>query len=260
MNARTDTRPGVVTWAGLAVVAAAAAVLSFATVRDLAQACGYPPRLAWLLPVVIDATAVVGSRIWLGGGGGAPAALRYARTLALAAAVVTIGANVLQHGLAAYRLAPPWWLVAALAAIPPTALVAVAHQVALLARPGDAAAAVVAPVVEVPVVEVPVRMVADKPEHLVDEKVDKLGEVDEAPGAELAVVSGDAGAYEAQLRVRARRLMAESPVPVGRRRLAELLEVSDWQARQLLAELTPDTDSDVQSGTDTDSDLTYARS
>ncbi|HEY1969101.1 MAG TPA: DUF2637 domain-containing protein, partial [Pseudonocardia sp.] len=125
--------PGVVTWAGLAVVAGSAAVLSFATVRDLALGSGYPPGLAWLLPVVIDATAAVGSRIWLGGGGH-PAAVRYARALALSAAAVTIAANVLQHGLAAHRLAPPWWLVAVLAAIPPTALVAVAHQVALLAR------------------------------------------------------------------------------------------------------------------------------
>jgi hypothetical protein len=136
MSSPTETtgRPGVVTWSGLVAVASSAAVLSFATVRDLAQSCGYPPRLAWLLPVVIDATAVVGSRIWLSGTA-RRCAVRYARALALAAAVVTIGANVLQHGLAAYHTMPPWWLVAALAAIPPTALVAVAHQVALLTRP-----------------------------------------------------------------------------------------------------------------------------
>lgn len=129
-----DSRPGWVTWTGLAVVAAAAAVLTFATVRDLAVAAGYPPYLAWLVPVVIDTTAVVGSRIWLGRRG-QPGAVAYARALALTAAAVTIAANVLDHGLVANHLAPPWWLVATLAAIPPAALVAVAHQVALLTRP-----------------------------------------------------------------------------------------------------------------------------
>ena len=38
----------------LAVVAAAAAVLSFSALRDLALLCGFAPELAWLLPVVVD--------------------------------------------------------------------------------------------------------------------------------------------------------------------------------------------------------------
>ena len=49
----------------LAVVAAAAAVLSFAALRDLALLCGFSPWLAWLLPVVIDAGAAAGSLAWL---------------------------------------------------------------------------------------------------------------------------------------------------------------------------------------------------
>ena len=51
----------------LAVVAAAAAVLSFSALRDLAQLCGFAPELAWLLPVVVDAGAAAGSLVWLGG-------------------------------------------------------------------------------------------------------------------------------------------------------------------------------------------------
>jgi hypothetical protein len=201
----TASRPGVVTWAGLAVVAGSAAVLSFATVRDLAQSSGYPPRLAWLLPVVIDATAVVGSRIWLGGGV-APGAIRYARTLALAAAVVTIGANVLQHGLAAYHAVPPWWLVAALAAIPPTALVAVAHQVALLARPHPTGG----------------------PER------------GEDPGGvgEPALTPAGRGVGDTELAARARRVVTGSERPVGRRRLARELDITEHQARQLLSQVS----------------------
>lgn len=206
-------RPSAVTWAGLAVVAAASAVLSFATVRDLAASAGYPDRLAWLLPVVIDATAVVGSRIWLGGAGH-PDAVRYARTLALAAAVVTVGANVLQHGLAAYHAAPPWWLVATLAAIPPTALVAVAHQVALLSRPTPATAALepaaAAPGDAATVTSAPVA----RPDR----------ERESSPVPELLE--------------RTKALVDASPAPVGRRRLAKELDVTEHQARQLLSRVT----------------------
>ena len=41
----------------LTVVAGAAAMLSFAALRDLALLCGFGLRLAWLLPVVVDAGA-----------------------------------------------------------------------------------------------------------------------------------------------------------------------------------------------------------
>ena len=47
----------------LLVVAAAAAVLSFAALRDLALLCGFAPTLAWLLPVVVDAGAAAGSLV-----------------------------------------------------------------------------------------------------------------------------------------------------------------------------------------------------
>src|SRR4051794_32532339 len=49
----------------LAVVAGAAAMLSFAALRDLAELCGFAPVLAWLLPVVVDAGAAAGSLVWL---------------------------------------------------------------------------------------------------------------------------------------------------------------------------------------------------
>ncbi|MCW2904043.1 MAG: hypothetical protein JWO67_6308 [Streptosporangiaceae bacterium] len=237
MTGGGSARSGAVTWAGLAVVAGAAAVLSFATVRDLALSSGYPPGLAWLLPVVIDATAVVGSRIWLGGGAN-PGAVRYASTLALAAAVTTIAANVLQHGLVAHHATPPWWLVAVLAAIPPTALVAVAHQVALLARPSANEGSFEAP---------------DHPAVEDRAVVDELTDDPEVSAAEMAALQAEADAYDANLLARGRRFLAESGGSIGRRRLAEGLGVSDWTARRLLAEIT---ESDVQP----DTDATYARS
>lgn len=214
MNTQVQPRSGVVTWAGLAVVAGAAAVLSFATVRDLADSAGYPPNLGWLLPVVIDATAVVGSRIWLAGIG-CPGAIRYARALALAAAAVTIGANVLQHGLTAYHQTPPWWLVAALAAIPPTALVAVAHQVALLTRTHS----------------------PDTPEP---------GEHSADPARQTTAPSAGPGTTSVaalplgddELEKRARQLVATSERPLGRRRLARELEISEHHARVLLSQVS----------------------
>src|SRR3954447_26854818 len=66
----------------LAVVAAAAAVLSFSALRDLALLCGFVAELAWLLPVVVDAGAAAGSLVWLGGRTH-ELARRFARALAL---------------------------------------------------------------------------------------------------------------------------------------------------------------------------------
>src|SRR3954451_9391612 len=66
----------------LGLVAVAAAVLSFAALRDLALLCGFSPRLAWLLPVVVDAGAAAGSIVWLGGSV-AHSARTFARALAL---------------------------------------------------------------------------------------------------------------------------------------------------------------------------------
>lgn len=51
-------------WTLLAVVAGAAAVLSFSALRDLALLCGFAPGLAWLLPIVVDAGAAAGCLSW----------------------------------------------------------------------------------------------------------------------------------------------------------------------------------------------------
>jgi hypothetical protein len=126
-----------VLFALLAVVAAAAAVLSFAALRDLATVCGFAASLAWLLPVVVDAGAAAGSLVWLGGRVEEPAR-RFARALALGLLGLSVAANALGHGLAAFAVAPPWWVVVVVSAIAPAVLGAVVHLAVLVGRPDRA--------------------------------------------------------------------------------------------------------------------------
>lgn len=135
----TTVKPGAANLAGLVVVALAAAVLSFAALRNLALACGTPPELAWLWPLTLDAAAVVATRTWLRGDRAARAQ-RYARTLALIVITVSVAGNATDHFLAMYQLTPPWWLVTVVAAIPPAMLGAVAHLAAVLTMPARAPA------------------------------------------------------------------------------------------------------------------------
>lgn len=66
-------------WAVLVVVAGAAAVLSLSALRDLASLCGFPPNLAWLLPIVIDVRAAAGCLVWLRADAGRTG-IRFARS------------------------------------------------------------------------------------------------------------------------------------------------------------------------------------
>jgi hypothetical protein len=126
-----------VLYALLAVVAGAAAVLSFAALRDLAMVCGFSPQLAWLLPVVVDAGAAAGSLVWLGGRTGR-SARTFARSLALALLTLSVAANALGHGLAAFALAPEWWVVVIVSAVAPAVLGAVVHLAVLVGRVDEA--------------------------------------------------------------------------------------------------------------------------
>jgi hypothetical protein len=117
----------------LAVVSSAAAVLSFAALRDLALLCGFSTRLAWLLPVVVDAGAAAGSLVWLGGWGDIRAR-RFARALALVLLGSSVAANALSHGLAAYNAQPAWWVVVLVSGVAPAVLGAVVHLAVLVGR------------------------------------------------------------------------------------------------------------------------------
>jgi hypothetical protein len=202
-----------VLYALLLVVAAAAAVLSFAALRDLALVCGFTPRLAWLLPVVIDAGAAAGSLVWLGGWA-AGSARRFARALALGLLALSVAANALGHGLVAFDLAPAWWVVVIVSAVAPAVLGAVVHLAVLVGRPHaldrreDAAGAAAADATEV------------------------LDEQEPPPWWEHALPAVGVTGY------RAAELIAAG---AGRRRLARELDITEYEARRLLERArTPD--------------------
>ena len=132
MSLRTRSRQhDVWTLLGVGVVAIAAAVLSFSSLQALAVRAGYTPALAALLPLAIDAQAVVATRAWLTAGT-SKRTYRYARALALAAVAGSVAGNAGQHAMTAVHAATPWWVVVAIASVPPVALAATAHLAALL--------------------------------------------------------------------------------------------------------------------------------
>lgn len=120
------------TWTGIATVALAAAVMSFDALRRLAERSGVAAELAWLLPVAIDAAVVVATRAWLTGHE-CDRVRVYARGLALGSLSLSVAGNATEHGMSAYDVATPWWVVVAVSAVPPAMLGAIAHLAALAA-------------------------------------------------------------------------------------------------------------------------------
>lgn len=220
MSART------VLYGLLLIVATAAAVLSFSALRDLALVCGFAPWLAWLLPVVVDAGAAAGSLVWLGGWS-ARSARQFARALALALLGLSVAANALGHGLAAFFLAPAWWVVVIVSAVAPAVLGAVVHLAVLVGRPDD---------------EPPTGPAGGFDElggHDADERADAVaaGLLDERGLSRLWETAPVAAQRMTGERMtaeqRAEALIAEG---AGRRRLAQELDISEYQARRLLDE------------------------
>ena len=126
-------RPPWIVWAGLAVVLAAAAVLSFDALRSLALAVAIPAHLAWLLPLAVDAGAAVSCATWLGGRTDRHTA-RVAGAMTWALLAVTVLGNAGQLGMHAHGITPPWWVAVLVGAIPPAIVGAVVHLVVLLVR------------------------------------------------------------------------------------------------------------------------------
>ena len=187
-------------WGLLTVVAAAAAVLSFASLRDLALLCGFAGSFAWLLPIVIDAGAAAGCLVWLGRG--QHAGRRFARSLTWVLLASSMAGNAVMHGLSAYQLAPPWWLVVIVSAVAPAVLGAVVHLAVLTAQASSGRPELAA--------------------HGSDDGADGDGPLDcwaTAP-------------YAATLDGRAAELIDAG---AGRRRLATELGITEHAARQLLA-------------------------
>lgn len=191
---------------GLAVVLSAAAVLSFAALRDLALAVRIHAELAWLLPIAVDAGAAVSCSAWLTPRSPRDAA-RFARALTFGLLVLTVAGNAGAQGMAAAGLVPPWWVAVLVGAIPPAVVGGVVHLAVLVTR-GRAAAGDTAPA------EVPAEPLPLPPRDEVTPAPPAL-----APAAETSVPD------------RAAELIAEG---AGRRRLARELSISEHAARALL--------------------------
>lgn len=131
MNA--DPRPGIVTWTGLGVVLAAAAVLSFDSLRHLAAAVSIPEHLAWLLPIAVDAGAAVSCATWLSRRAPADAA-RFAAWMTWTLLAVTVVGNAGQIGMHAHGVTPPWWVAVLVGAIPPAIVGGCVHLAVLVGR------------------------------------------------------------------------------------------------------------------------------
>jgi len=120
---------------GMTTAAASAAIASFSGLRGLAETAGWPPRLAWLLPITIDAYAMTSARVWLAATTRSGSARRFARANALGAITASTAGNAAYHAIGAGLLALSWPIVVLVGAVPATVLGLTAHLHALRGRP-----------------------------------------------------------------------------------------------------------------------------
>ena len=160
--------------------------------------------------------AAAGSLVWLGGTAAGPAR-RFARALALTLLGLSVAANALGHGLAAFALAPAWWVVVIVSAVAPAVLGAVVHLAVLVGRPHPA------------------------PEPRRIRHSGRARRRSSRP--RRATRAGE----------RARELIAAG---AGRRRLAQELDITEYEARQLLDQRPPrhPTPTDTTAGSRTGDD------
>jgi hypothetical protein len=120
--------------AGMAIAAASAAVASFSGLRGIALIAGWPDRLAWLLPLTVDAYAMTSARVWLAASTHSVAARRFARANALGAIAASIAGNAAYHAVGAGLLSVSWPIVVVVGAVPAAVLGLTAHLHALSGR------------------------------------------------------------------------------------------------------------------------------
>lgn len=120
--------------AGMTIAAASAAVASFSGLQGLAHIAGWPPRLAWLLPVTLDAYAMTSARVWLAASTQSTAARRFARANAIGAIAASIAGNATFHAARTGLLLVSWPIVVLVGAVPAAVLGLTAHLHALRGR------------------------------------------------------------------------------------------------------------------------------
>jgi len=122
---------------GMTIAAASAAVASFSGLYGLAVLAGWPVRLAWLLPLTLDAYAMTSARVWLTASTRSSAARRFARANALGAISMSIAGNAAYHAVQTGLLTVSWPIVVLVGAVPAAVLGLTAHLHALRGRTGD---------------------------------------------------------------------------------------------------------------------------
>jgi hypothetical protein len=119
---------------GMTIAAASAAVASFSGLYGLAVLAGWPVRLAWLLPLTLDAYAMTSARVWLGASTRSSVARRFARANALGAISMSIAGNAAYHAVQTGLLTVSWPIVVLVGAVPAAVLGLTAHLHALRGR------------------------------------------------------------------------------------------------------------------------------
>ncbi len=157
-----DQQPNSIRWARWSAVlivlaiGAAAFVLSFAALRDLAVRAHTPAHLAWLFPVIVDGT-IIQATIAVLALADSPERTFFTRVL-VAGATVSIGGNI-AHALVSGHGA----LAAILAVIAPAALLLDTHGLAVLLRSRPTASTEPTDPAELPAVVEPVESPAPEP-------------------------------------------------------------------------------------------------
>jgi hypothetical protein len=122
----------------MTIAGASATLASFTGLRGLAVMTGWPDRLAWLLPVTLDAYAMTAARVWLAPSTTPAAARRFARANALGAITASITGNAAYHAVHAGLLELTWPVIVIVGAVPAAILGLTAHLHALRSRPAPA--------------------------------------------------------------------------------------------------------------------------
>jgi hypothetical protein len=117
------------------VIAVASFVLSFSSLWNLAARSAWPARLAWLWPVIVDGTIVLATMaiVALASYGHHRGNRRFFWAVLCAAAVVSVSGNAV-HALMPGGAPLVPWLSALIACVPPIALLATTHTLAILWR------------------------------------------------------------------------------------------------------------------------------
>jgi len=119
---------------GMTIAAASAAVASFSGLYGLATLAGWPVRLAWLLPLTLDAHAMTSARVWLASSTRSSAARRFARSNAHGAIGMSITGNATYHAIGTGLINMTWPIVVLVGAVPAAVLGLTAHLHALRSR------------------------------------------------------------------------------------------------------------------------------